>query len=158
MYRFHLITSNWSPIEIAKVDNNNITINKSHNKLVNKLNSDIVNYLVNENDKINFKIFESGDIKSYYYKKIQWRRCAAFLFIQISDMGLRHMCYFSDEVVHNAASFGTSMDNVSKEEVFKYIIEALTTDENICNVLKHVFNLTYDATSLTEELSSKFGI
>ena len=92
------MTSNWSPIEIAKVDNNNITINESNNALVNKLNSDIVNYLVNEENlkngkNLNFKIFESGDIKSYYYKKLAWRRCTAFLFLQKS-IWVCTMCYF----------------------------------------------------------------
>lgn len=164
MYSFYVMSNKWSPIKIASVDDRkNISLEKTDNNLVNKLNKEIVTYLVDENNQnigrtINFKIFQSGDIKSYYYKKLAWRRCTGFLFLQVSEKGIRHLCYFSDEIVHQAQCFGTSMENVSKEQVLDYIKEELTSDDNTMNVLKHVFNLSYNTDSLTEQLNNNFGI
>ena len=165
MYKFYVMKNDWSPLEIAEVneDDNTVKMNKTPNSVVNKLNENIVSYL-KEDDKhsigqtINFKIFKSGDVKSYYYHNIKWRRCTAFLFLQISKLGIRHICYFSDKVNHHGQSFGTSMNHVKDHEVKNVIINMLKNDNNTKNVLENVFNISFDDSFDMETLNLSFGI
>ena len=163
MHHFYVMSNNWSPKKIATINDNQIEMERDSIPLVYKLNKNIVTYLNDEKNQnigseINFKIFEVADIKSYYYKKVAYRRCTAFLFLQVSDLGIRHMCYFSDKVVHSSASFGTSMEHVKKEDIFKFIIDDFTNNQNTINVLKFVFNINYNQSSLEDSLQRKFGI
>jgi len=47
------------------------------------------------------------------------------LVIQFSSIGTRYLSYFSDEIKHNAQCFGTSMEDVDINQVFKCMEENL---------------------------------
>jgi len=117
---------NFKPIKIAfigAIDISKVTF--SNAGMVNEFNSQIIDYIYNDNgigDNVE-KWFRAGDIIGVCYHILRWRRCTAYLVIQFSDRGTRYLCYFSDEIKHHAQSFGTSMENVDKNQVFKWIEE-----------------------------------
>lgn len=123
MFNIHILKKDFSPIKIA-------TINRETSKIttvdiglssVDNFNSQVCKYIFNDKGykTEDDEWFQSEDIKGVCFHILRWRRCTAYLVIQFSPRGTRYLCYFSDEIKHSAQSFGTSMEDVDKEEVFQ---------------------------------------
>jgi hypothetical protein len=66
-----------------------------------------------------------GDIVGLVLTTLNWRRGTAYLVVQKSKLGTRFLVYFSDKVIHNAASFGTSWENVDKNTIRSGFVDAI---------------------------------
>ena len=126
MPKYFIMDKNFKPINIAVIGDNSISkVTFSNVGMVNEFNSQIIDYIYNDNGigQDAEEWFRAGDIIGVCYHIIRWRRCTAYLVIQFSDIGVRNLCYFSDEIKHHAQCFGTSMESVDKNQVFKCIEE-----------------------------------
>ena len=116
--------------DIGNIDLEKKTIyNKNYPiESVNNMNIKILNYIKEHqnSDKYNlfckeeglFDLLKEGDINSYIVDYIKWRRCSAYLVIQISSRGHRYLCYFVDKIYHSSQSFGTSYSIVEYDAIF----------------------------------------
>ena len=129
MFNIYIMKKDFTPISIGSVnrENNNITINKSGISSVDNFNNQICNYILKDNgiEENVDEWFTSEDITGVCYHILRWRRLTAYLIIQISDKGIRYLCYFSDEVKHHGQSFGTSMETVDSKQVYDVLEKEL---------------------------------
>ena len=115
--------------EIGTIDeeNENIFYKNYPVQSVTNMNMKILNY-IKRHQKANkynlfceeenlFDVLKECDINSYIVDYLKWRRCSAYLVIQISSRGHRYLCYFVDKINHGATSFGTSYYNVEYEAI-----------------------------------------
>ena len=158
--------------EVGTIDeeNGNIIYKNYTVKSVTNMNTKILNYikkhqkterssLLYEEESL-FDVLKEGDINSYIVNYIKWRRCSAYLVIQISNRGYRYLCYFVDKIYHTAKSFGTSYSNVDYETIkqkFKIKINTLNAYK-----LKKYEDLSY-VLDLSErcnnsDIKTNFGI
>lgn len=123
MFNIHILKKDFSPIKIATVnrENSEITTVDIGLSSVDNFNSQVCNYIFKDEGykTDDDEWFQAEDIKGVCFHILRWRRCTAYLVIQFSKVGIRYLCYFSDEIKHSAQSFGTSMENVDKEQVFQ---------------------------------------
>ena len=96
--------------DIGNIDLEKKTIyNKNYPiESVNNMNIKILNYIKEHqnSDKYNlfckeeglFDLLKEGDINSYIVDYIKWRRCSAYLVIQVSSRGYRYLSYFVDNI------------------------------------------------------------
>ena len=116
--------------EIGNIDekNGNIFCKNYPVESVTNMNMKILNYIKKhqESDKYSlfceeeglFDLLKEGDINSYIVHYMKWRRCSAYLVIQVSNRGYRYLCYFVDKIYHGAQCFGTSYSNVDYKTIF----------------------------------------
>ena len=112
--------NDFSQIEIASINKlkNHITMKKNTGlSSIDIFNKQICEHISKDILDESDTWIQSEDIKGICYGIMRWRRCTSYLVIQISSRGIRHLCYFSDEIKHNATSFGTSMEHVKKQDV-----------------------------------------
>ena len=123
MFNIHILKKDFSPIKIATVnrETSEITTVDIGLSSVDNFNSQVCNYIFNEEGYKTYEEnwFQSEDIKGVCFHILRWRRCTAYLVIQFSPRKTKYLCYFSDEINHSTQSFGTSMEDVDKEEVFQ---------------------------------------
>lgn len=144
MFNIHIMKNDFTPIKIGTVnrEDNNIIINKCGISSVDNFNNKLCNYILNDNgigENVD-EWFKSEDITAVCYYILRWRRCTAYLVIQMSDKGIRYLCYFSDEVKHHAQSFGTSMETVDSKQVYDVLEKQLKNFLDNNNTLKIFFN------------------
>ena len=129
MFKVYLMKKDFTPINISSINReiDEININNIGVTSVDNLNFSISKFIKNDEGGLTDieEWFSSEDIKCVCYHILRWRRCTAYMFIQFSNKGIRHLCYFSDEVKHNGQSFGTSMENVDKNQVYQCMEENL---------------------------------
>ena len=158
--------------EIGNIDekNGNIFCKNYPVESVTNMNMKILNYIKKhqESDKYSlfceeeglFDLLKEGDINSYIVHYMKWRRCSAYLVIQVSNRGYRYLCYFVDKIYHGAQCFGTSYSNVDYETIeqkFKIKINTLNAYK-----LKKYEDLSY-VLDLSErcnnsDIKNNFGI
>lgn len=158
--------------EIGTIDekNDNVFYKNYPVQSVTNMNMKILNY-IKKHQKANkynlfceeenlFDVLKEGDINSYIIEYMRWRRCSAYLVIQISNRGYRYLCYFVDKIYHGAQCFGTSysyVDFPDIEEQFKNKIcilnrYKLKKYEDLANVIDLSDNCKYS------DIKTNFGI
>lgn len=155
MYNVFIMKNNFSPSQIATIDGSSIKYVFVNIKSILKLNKKIIDFIKNE-DNIQThpnKYFKEDDIEAICYNILRWRRCTAYLFIQISKMGYRHLCYFSDEIKHSSQSFGTSMQHVEKKTIIDIINDNVKN-----NIIFKAINMNNDSIIIPEDVDKYFGI
>jgi hypothetical protein len=135
MYDISIIANNGSLMELCKIDEDNDSIlnfKKSEVNNVNEINMLIIKFIKksysnNQQDEIYYKY---NDTSTTCYQIIPYRKFKLFLFFQESNVGIRHLCYISNKIVHN--SWGCSIP--SKDSILNlmkiYYIKDSTILEN----------------------------
>jgi len=133
---------NGSFLKIGTIDDNTGTIVNVLGNMpyhLKKINDQILDYIKNVDsysDNVD-KIITSGDITCLIFKVLRWRRCTGFLVLQISNVGLRTLCYLYDKVVHNAVSFGTDIYHVKMDYIHKQIESSLKNNEKLKEIINN---------------------
>ena len=117
----------YETVGFIEEENNNVFPKNYSVKSVNNMNIKILNYIKDhqksekmdlfKKDAYNYDLLKEDDINSYIVEYMRWRRCSAYLVIQISARGHRYLCYFVDKKYHGAQCFGTSYDCVSYGDI-----------------------------------------
>lgn len=139
MFKVHVMKKDFNPINVSSIsrETHEISIIDTGLSSVDSFNSQISNFILNDNGfKDDEEWFRADDIIGVCYHILRWRRCTAYLVIQFSDKGFRHLCYFSDEIKHHAQSFGTSIETVNKAQVFTSMRSNLETFLNSSKIMK----------------------
>jgi hypothetical protein len=110
--------------------NHEININKIRINSVNIFNENILKVIaddctyVNTHVKVPFDIDPVKDISGQIFHIMRYRRCTVYLIHQESSRGERILAYLSDRIMHSGECFGTSVKQVSKEEIIREICES----------------------------------
>lgn len=79
-------------------------------------------------------------LELFFLNKMRFRRCTIYPVLQYSfeTNKLRLLFYGTDQVLHKAASFGTSLMNVQKDEMLEHAYKHIKADvkpDNVSNEL-----------------------
>ena len=126
-FKIYLISNNKNIVHIANIKFQNekysdIDILNINNSSVYNFNNQICNYIICDNiyDCTNKPcVIISDDIIGVLVDRIRWRRATAYLWIQKSNKNYRYLCYMSDEIKHCAECFGTNVNHVIENQLYK---------------------------------------
>ena len=116
-------------VKIGSLNNDSVDINATGLSSVDSFNKQMLKYISETHDSSkqkfndNVEIIESEDIVGIVFHIIRWRRCTGYIVIQLSDRGVRYLCYLVDAIYHKSEAFGTSYQSVQYSEVKKTFIE-----------------------------------
>jgi len=96
----------------------------------------VANYLENQKAITKPIMLEYGDIRLYILDVYKTRRSLGFITYQISDCGSRCLFYVTDYVSHFAQSFGTSYDQIKRDDIIVYFNRYLETNREVVERLE----------------------